>query len=113
MPKGTVLLAGHTHCGQMAVPILSPLALKAIGVPWGERCGIIQHRSRTAVVTGGLGTSSVRYELAVFRNDETSAAAQGHFIHVYVDRETRRPTPLPPSMRQRLEQYQTSASLTI
>jgi acyl-CoA thioester hydrolase len=60
-----------------------------------------------------LGTSSVRYELAVFRNDETSAAAQGHFIHVYVDRETRRPTPLPPSMRQRLEQYQTSASLTI
>jgi acyl-CoA thioester hydrolase len=60
-----------------------------------------------------LGRSSVRYELAVFRNDETSAAAQGHFIHVYVDRETRRPTPLPAAMRQLLEQHQTSASLTI
>jgi acyl-CoA thioester hydrolase len=59
-----------------------------------------------------LGTSSVRYELAVFRNDETSAAAQGHFIHVYVDRETRRPTPLPPAMRQWLEERQASVSLT-
>jgi acyl-CoA thioester hydrolase len=60
-----------------------------------------------------LGTSSVRYELAVFRNDETSAAAQGHFVHVYVDRETRRPTPLPPVMRQWLEERQASVSLTI
>jgi acyl-CoA thioester hydrolase len=60
-----------------------------------------------------LGTSSVRYELAVFRNDETSAAAQGHFIHVYVDRETRRPTPLPIAMRQWLEQHQPSVSLTL
>jgi acyl-CoA thioester hydrolase len=56
-----------------------------------------------------LGTSSVRYELAVFRNDETRAAAQGHFIHVYVDRETRRPTPLPTAMRRWLEQRQMSA----
>src|SRR5918912_1762389 len=42
-----------------------------------------------------LGNSSVRYEIGLFRNDEESAAAQGHFVHVYVDRETRRPTGLP------------------
>ena len=50
-----------------------------------------------------IGTSSVRYELAVFRNQETLAVAQGHFVHVYVDRLTRRPAPLPDNWRERLE----------
>src|SRR5829696_10390980 len=51
-----------------------------------------------------LGNSSVRYEIGIFRNDEDDAAAQGHFVHVYVDRETRRPAALPPEMRRALEQ---------
>jgi acyl-CoA thioester hydrolase len=46
-----------------------------------------------------LGTSSIRYELAVFRNDETIAAADGHFVHVYVDRATNRPVPVPQRVR--------------
>lgn len=46
-----------------------------------------------------IGTSSVRYELAVFRNDEADAAAQGHFVHVYVDPATRRPDALPEPWR--------------
>jgi acyl-CoA thioester hydrolase len=50
-----------------------------------------------------LGNSSVRYEIGLFRNDEGAAAAQGHFVHVYVDRETREPTALPPRMREALE----------
>ena len=50
-----------------------------------------------------LGNSSVRYEVGIFRNDEETAAAQGHFVHVYVDRESRRPTALPPEMREALE----------
>ena len=50
-----------------------------------------------------LGSSSVRYEIGIFRNDEETAAAQGHFVHVYVDRESRRPTTLPPEMREALE----------
>ena len=50
-----------------------------------------------------LGSSSVRYEIGIFRNDEETAAAQGHFVHVYVDREKRRPTALPPEMREALE----------
>jgi acyl-CoA thioester hydrolase len=49
-----------------------------------------------------LGTSSVRYELAVFRNDDDTASAEGHFVHVYVDRESRRPTPIPPAIRDAL-----------
>ncbi len=47
----------------------------------------------------GLGSSSVRYEIGIFRNDEPLASAQGHFVHVYVDRDTRRPTALPSPLR--------------
>ena len=49
-----------------------------------------------------LGTSSVRYEVGIFRNDEPQSAAKGHFIHVYVDRASRRPTPLPGPLRDAL-----------
>jgi acyl-CoA thioester hydrolase len=48
---------------------------------------------------GKLGTSSVRYEIGIFRNDEDSASAQGHFVHVYVERASNRPTPLPGDLR--------------
>jgi len=46
-----------------------------------------------------LGNSSVRYEVGIFRHGDEVAAAAGHFIHVYVDRENRRPTPLPEDFR--------------
>ena len=47
----------------------------------------------------GSGSSSVRYEIGIFRNDEPLASAQGHYVHVYVDRDTRRPTALPAPLR--------------
>ena len=50
-----------------------------------------------------LGNSSVRYEVGIFRNDEDSASAQGHFVHVYVDRSSRRPAPIPEDMRALLQ----------
>jgi acyl-CoA thioester hydrolase len=50
-----------------------------------------------------LGRSSVRYEIGVFADGATDASAQGHFIHVYVDRVTRRPTELPVPLRTALE----------
>ncbi|HEU4376784.1 MAG TPA: thioesterase family protein [Telluria sp.] len=46
-----------------------------------------------------LGNSSVRYELAIFRNDELAPAAAGHFVHVYVDRGSNRSVPIPPAVR--------------
>lgn len=42
-----------------------------------------------------LGNSSVRYGVGLFRKDSMLAAAEGHFVHVCVDRETRRPAPFP------------------
>ena len=46
-----------------------------------------------------IGTSSVRYGFAVFRRGVSTPAAIGHFVHVYVDTETRRPKPLPAVLR--------------
>lgn len=50
-----------------------------------------------------IGTSSVRYEIGLFRNREPAAAAQGHFVHVYVDRAARRAAQVPAPMRAALE----------
>lgn len=47
---------------------------------------------------GHLGTSSVRYEVALFGPEERARAA-GHFVHVFVDRASRRPVPIPPALR--------------
>ena len=54
-----------------------------------------------------LGTSSVRYEVGIFREDEESASAQGHFVHVYVDRVMRKPSRIPDEMRSLLQSIQT------
>jgi acyl-CoA thioester hydrolase len=52
---------------------------------------------------GRAGNTSVRYEIGIFRNDEDVASAEGHFVHVYVDRATQKqPTPLPDALRQAL-----------
>ena len=55
------------------------------------------------VRVGRLGTSSVTYEVGLFRNDADAASAQGHFTHVYVARESSRPTPLPDALRALLQ----------
>lgn len=67
------------------------------------------------LVTAGLrvahlGTSSVRYEIGLFRGEEEMAAAEGFFVHVYVDRISRRPMPLGAALRQALEAIATPAS---
>ena len=49
-----------------------------------------------------IGRTSVRFEVALFREDDEFAAAQGHFVHVYVDRATRRPVDLPEALKNSL-----------
>ncbi|MGD9803028.1 MAG: acyl-CoA thioesterase [Hyphomicrobiaceae bacterium] len=48
---------------------------------------------------GRLGTSSVRYEIGLFAENEDTARAEGHFVHVFVERKSQRPTPIPEPMR--------------
>ncbi len=50
-----------------------------------------------------LGQTSVRYEIGVFAEGALYSAAHGHLVHVYVDRSTRQPTPLPTALRARLQ----------
>jgi acyl-CoA thioester hydrolase len=53
-----------------------------------------------------LGTSSVRYELALYRNDDPLPSAAGHFVHVYVDRPSGKSVPIPPAVREVLASLQ-------
>jgi acyl-CoA thioester hydrolase len=55
-----------------------------------------------------LGTSSVRFEIGIFRNDDPHAAAQGHFVHVTCDRNSHRPAAMPADMRAALEKLRVS-----
>lgn len=52
---------------------------------------------------GRLGSSSVRYEVGIFKNDAPEASASGHFVHVFVDRATNKPVPIPAEIRAALE----------
>ncbi len=79
-----------------------------IGLVVETRCRFFRSITFPDTVHAGLrvarlGNSSVRYEIGLFRNDEETAAAQGYFVHVYVDRATRRPAELPGGMREALE----------
>jgi acyl-CoA thioester hydrolase len=59
-------------------------------------------RIRAGLRVAKLGTSSVTYDVGIFRNDDDTASAQGHFVHVYVDRASGRPLPLPEPLKQAL-----------
>jgi len=50
-----------------------------------------------------LGRSSVRYEVGLFRDGDDRPAATGYFVHVFVDRHSRRPAEIPPGLRASLE----------
>ena len=50
-----------------------------------------------------IGTSSMRFEVGLFRNDDTFASALGHFVQVCCDRTTQRPVAMPPPVRAALE----------
>lgn len=79
-----------------------------IGLVVETGCRYFAEMAFPDVVTAGLrvgrlGTSSVRYEIGLFRNDDQDASAEGFFVHVYVDRVTRRPVPLSLALRACLE----------
>ncbi|MDL4818370.1 acyl-CoA thioesterase [Actinomadura opuntiae] len=52
---------------------------------------------------GKLGTSSVRWEIGMYRASDDALIAEGHFVHVFVDRETRRPVPITGAMRAEMD----------
>ena len=88
--------------------LLDPAAGAQIGLVVETGCRYLAELAFPDLVTAGLrvahlGTSSVRYEIGLFRNAEERAAAEGFFVHVYVDRVSRRPAPLAAPLRAALE----------
>ena len=63
-------------------------------------------RSEAGIRVARIGSSSVRYDVGLFAQGEPLTAAHGHFVHVYVDRVTRRPVALPESLKTVLEKLQ-------
>ncbi|MCU0896997.1 MAG: acyl-CoA thioesterase [Burkholderiales bacterium] len=87
---------------------LDIVASPVIGLVVETKCNYFSPITFPEAVHAGLrvaklGTSSVRYEVGLFRNDDPLAAAQGHFVHVYVERATNRPAALPAPLRAALE----------
>jgi acyl-CoA thioester hydrolase len=82
---------------------------KVIGLVIETQCNYFAPLAFPENVVAGIrvahiGSSSVRYEVGLFPEDAAqTCAARGHFIHVYVDRDTRRPVPLPPELLSVLE----------
>lgn len=84
--------------------VLDPHAGAVVGLVVASHCSYFAPVSHPAELTIGLGLdrlgrSSVTYGLGVFANAADQPAAQGAFTHVYVDRMTRRPVPLPDAFR--------------
>ena len=89
---------------------LDPMTSDIVGLVVETGCSYFSEMGFPDRVTAGIriahiGNSSVRYEIALFRNDEETAAAQGHFVHVYVAKDSRKPAELPKLMRLALEDY--------
>ena len=87
---------------------LDPAKGGVIGLVVETHCNFFAPLSFPQTVDAGLrvghvGQSSVRYEIGLFAEGVEAAAAQGHFVHVYVDRVTRRPVALPDALKRALD----------
>ena len=79
----------------------------AIGIVVESGCTFHRELSFPQVIEAGLlvekiGNSSVTYRVGLFIEEDSEPAASGHFVHVYVDREKRRPVRVPENIRQAL-----------
>src|SRR5690606_25067636 len=85
----------------------NPHTAQQIGLVVNSSCQFNQELSYPEVVEVGvsianMGTSSLTYDLAIFKQGQHQAAAQGSFVQVFVDRQTRKSTPIPAEMRDTL-----------
>ncbi|WP_102144104.1 acyl-CoA thioesterase [Mycobacterium hubeiense] len=87
---------------------IDPLAVPWLGVVAESGCKYFAELKFPDPLVVGLavarlGNSSVTYRLAIFQVDDAPVAAEGHWVHVYVDRVTRRPVPIPDAIRSLLK----------
>ncbi|OTG81942.1 thioesterase [Acinetobacter sp. ANC 5054] len=96
------LLIQHAGFNLQSTPI--------IGLVVDSACSFLSELSYPEIIEVGvgiskIGNSSLRYDLAIFKQGQNMAAAQGHFVHVFVDRPTRKSTSIPEDMRDALTHF--------
>ena len=84
------------------------LALPELGVVAESGCRFFRELEYPGLLDVGvrverLGRSSITYALGLFGAEQDDPAAVGHWVHVYIDRDTRRPTPIPDDLRAAME----------
>ncbi|MFN3853926.1 MAG: acyl-CoA thioesterase [Phreatobacter sp.] len=89
---------------------LQPVTGRWMGLVVDTRCSFFAPASYPEPLEAGLrfadsGRSSQRYEIGIFRPGGPQTLAHGHFVHVYVDAQTRRPVPLPDSLVQAIARF--------
>jgi acyl-CoA thioester hydrolase len=88
--------------------LLDPATSPIVGLVVESHCSFFASlafpdRLEVGVTVEAIGRSSVRYLLGVFKGGAETAAAQGGYTHVYVERATQRPTPIPERQRRLME----------
>lgn len=88
--------------------LVDPQNSEIIGLVVDTGCQYFAPLSYPETITAGLraakiGTSSVRYEIGLFKQGVDEPCAEGHFVHVYVDAKTRTSKPISADMRAQLE----------
>ena len=87
---------------------LDIMSSEVIGVVAETHCRFHKSLSFPDIVDAGLrvtklGNTSVKYEIGLFRHGEDDPVASGHFVHVWVERASGRPTPVPAAVRAALQ----------
>jgi acyl-CoA thioester hydrolase len=94
--------------------LLDPATSEVIGLVVESRCRFFASlsypdRVEVGVAVDRLGRSSVTYRLAVFKAGAETAAAEGGYTHVYVERATGRPAPIPEAHRRAMEEWRVTS----
>ncbi|MFW1859030.1 acyl-CoA thioesterase [Acinetobacter defluvii] len=81
-----------------------------IGLVVNSCCNFLQELTYPEIIEVGvavakIGNSSLTYDLAIFKQGQNQASAQGSFVHVFVERETKKSTTIPKEMRDALRAY--------
>lgn len=81
-----------------------------IGLVVNSSCDFFQELTYPEIIEVGvaiskIGNASLTYDLAIFKQGQSQASAQGQFVHVFVSRETKKSTPIPQDMRDALQIY--------
>lgn len=83
-----------------------------IGLVVNSSCNFLEELTYPEIIEVGvaiskIGNSSLTYDLAIFKQGQQNASAQGQFVHVFVERESKKSTPIPQEMRDALTPYLT------